>query len=266
MKEETVKLTIKQIEEKLETVSDPFDPFITECKQDGRKGVLHLIQKWEKNYERMLAEEKRLEEMFRYERQIKAQGFQLVAGVDEVGRGPLAGPVVAAAVMFPDNFYLPGINDSKKLPPQKREQLYEQIRRHALSVGIGIVEAEEIDRLNIYRATKKAMSQAVSQLSPFPDYLLVDAMSIDVPIPQLSLVKGDAKSASVAGASIIAKVYRDRLMENYGKVFPHYGFEKHMGYPTKEHLEAIRQYGPTVIHRKSFAPVREVIEGKIGSI
>ncbi|WAA13618.1 ribonuclease HII [Fervidibacillus halotolerans] len=255
-----VHLTLAQIEEKLKSVTSLDDPLIALCEQDERKSVAKLIEKWKRKKERLLQEEKRLEEMLVFEKQVKFQGFRYIAGIDEVGRGPLAGPVVAAAVILPDDFRLQSINDSKQLSPKKREQLYEQILRQAISVGIGMVDHEEIDRINIYQATKKAMNMAIKQLSPLPDYLLIDGMNIDCPISQTSIVKGDARSLSIASASIVAKVRRDRMMIQYGKTYPEYGFERNMGYGTKEHLEAINRFGPSPIHRKTFAPIKQFFD------
>lgn len=250
--------TIKEIEILLQSISEENDPFIKECLQDDRKGVQNLVKRWKKKHEAMLKERQRLEKMMVYEQNARKQGFRVIAGIDEVGRGPLAGPVVAASVILPEDVYIPGINDSKKLSKIKREQLSEEIQRKALAVGIGVVDADVIDEINIYQATKKAMNIAVHQLSTFPDYLLIDAMEIDVPITQCSLIKGDARSISIASASIVAKVYRDRLMAEYSKKYPEYHFEKNMGYGTVEHIQALQKFGPTPIHRKTFAPVKQM--------
>lgn len=252
--------TIKQIEEKLQQITDENDSFIKECSLDERKGVQVLLEKWKKTKEKEKIERARFAEMTKYEQEARKQGFSLIAGIDEVGRGPLAGPIVASAVILPENIFIPGLNDSKKLSFKKREELYEQIYQSAISVGIGVVSPEEIDRLNIYEATKKAMLDALQQLTPFPDYLLIDAMELVTPIPQRSIIKGDANSMSIASASIIAKVYRDRLMLDYHKQYPQYRFDKNMGYGTKDHLEALEKYGPTPIHRKSFSPIKEMVE------
>ncbi|WAA10697.1 ribonuclease HII [Fervidibacillus albus] len=257
MKNET-NLTIKEIKQKLSTITSIDDPLIDLCERDERVGVKHLLEQWKKKRKRDFIEEERLKNMLVFERQARVEGFRLIAGVDEVGRGPLAGPVVAAAVILPDEFVAAGIDDSKRLSPKKREQLYELIIQKALSVGIGIVEADEIDRINIYEATKKAMNLAIRELTPFPDYLLIDAMTIDVPVSQKNIVKGDGKSLSIASASIVAKVSRDRMMVEYGEKYPGYGFEKNMGYGTKEHLEGIKRFGPCPIHRKTFAPIKDL--------
>ncbi|WP_270577213.1 ribonuclease HII [Caldibacillus thermoamylovorans] len=257
-----MKQTIKEIQMILQSVTEPDDPFVKKCQQDERKGVQELLQRWKKKQEELMAEKRRFEKMMVYEKEAQKQGFQYVAGIDEVGRGPLAGPVVAAAVILPENIFISGINDSKKLSSKKREQLYQEIKNEALAIGIGVVGADVIDEINIYQATKKAMNIAINQLSIFPDFLLIDAMKIDTPITQRSLIKGDSLSVSIASASIIAKVYRDRLMMEYSKKYPEYQFEKNAGYGTREHIQAIRKFGPTPIHRKTFAPIKEYIHNE----
>ncbi|KIO59028.1 Ribonuclease HII [Caldibacillus thermoamylovorans] len=257
-----MKQTIKEIEMILQSVTEPDDPFVKKCHQDERKGVQALLQRWKKKQEELMAEKRRFEKMMVYEKEAQKQGFQYVAGIDEVGRGPLAGPVVAAAVILPENIFISGINDSKKLSSKKREQLYQEIKNEALAIGIGVVGADVIDEINIYQATKKAMNIAINQLSIFPDFLLIDAMKIDTPITQRSLIKGDSLSVSIASASIIAKVYRDRLMMEYSKKYPEYQFEKNAGYGTREHIQAIRKFGLTPIHRKTFAPIKEYIHNE----
>ncbi len=171
--------------------------------------------------------------------------------------GPLAGPVVAAAVILGEDFYLPGLNDSKKVSESKREQFYKYIMEHAICVAIGKATAAEIDELNIYQATKLAMSRAVDSLKIKPDYLLIDAMEIPITIPQKPIIKGDAKSVSIAASSIIAKVTRDRYMKDLGEKYPHFGFENHMGYGTAAHMESIEKYGIIDEHRRSFAPIKQ---------
>ncbi|MBM6618463.1 ribonuclease HII [Bacillus suaedaesalsae] len=230
---------------------------INELKKDSRIGVIKLLEKWERKKEAIKKQKEKLVEMSRYEKELYKQGFKNLAGVDEVGRGPLAGPVVAAAVVLPDDFYILGINDSKQLSEGKREELFELIHQHAISIGIGIIPPQQIDEVNIYQATKLAMRKAISQLAVTPDYLLIDAMKLEIDIPQLSLVKGDEKSISIAASSIIAKVIRDRYMKRLGQDYPQFGFESHMGYGTKQHLEAITTYGVTPEHRLSFAPIKD---------
>lgn len=193
-----------------------------------------------------------------FERIAHSQGFQSVAGVDEVGRGPLAGPVMAAAVILPRGLHIPGIDDSKKLSPFKREILFEVITAKALSIGIGIVEPEVIDNINILQATRLAMLNAVEQLTPKPDYLLIDGITpINTGIPQKTVKKGDSLSLSIAAASIIAKVTRDRLMVEMDLLYPGYGFAGHKGYGSALHMAAIRRLGPSPIHRLTFGGVKE---------
>ncbi|EUJ27372.1 ribonuclease HII [Listeria floridensis FSL S10-1187] len=193
---------------------------------------------------------------------IKKKGFLNIAGVDEVGRGPLAGPVVAAAVILPDNFMLLGMNDSKQLSEAKRNDFYEQIMNHAVASGVGIVSHETIDKVNIYEATKIAMTQALDALKVPADYTLIDAMPLHYSENESSIIKGDAKSISIAAASIIAKVTRDRMMVEFDQLYPGYDFASNMGYGTKKHLEGLRELGPCPIHRLSFAPVKSCFAKK----
>lgn len=194
---------------------------------------------------------------YRFEQEATAQGFQAVAGIDEAGRGPLAGPVVAAAVILPVGLRINGVNDSKQLSAHQREQLFKQITATALTIGIGRVDAATIDRINILQATRLAMLQAVEALTIQPDRLLIDGIStIDLPVPQLTIKQGDSLSASIAAASIIAKVTRDRLMADYDTQYPLYGFIRHKGYGSQQHLEALRLHGPCPIHRRTFRGVR----------
>lgn len=199
-------------------------------------------------------------EMCEFENKCYAEGFELIAGIDEVGRGPLAGPVVASAVILPKGFELLGLNDSKKLSKKKREAYFEIIKENAISYGIGIVSEAEIDEINIYEASKVAMKRAIEGLNVTPDFLLIDAMKLDLNIPQENLIKGDMRSISIAAASVIAKETRDKMMEEYSVEYPGYGFEKHAGYGTKQHVEALRNLGVTPIHRKTFAPVKKLLE------
>ena len=191
--------------------------------------------------------------MKEYENELYKKGIKLIAGVDEVGRGPLIGNVVAACCILPKDFKLEGLNDSKKLSEKKREELYDKIMEKAVAVGIGYASPARIDEINILQATYEAMREAISQLSVCPQILLNDAVTIpQVEIPQVPIIKGDAKSASIAAASIIAKVTRDRLMVEYDKVMPEYGFASNKGYGAQVHIEALKKYGPTPIHRKTF--------------
>jgi len=256
------KLSIGQIDAKLKTILDETEPFLLELEKDERKGVQESLHKWRKQREQEKFLLEKFTEMNQYERKFLKQGFQFIAGIDEVGRGPLAGPVVAAAVILPGDFFLAGIDDSKKLTEKKRKEYDVIIRRDALAYSIAMIHASEIDEINIYEATKKAMKAAISSLEPKPDFLLIDAMKLDTPFSSESIIKGDAKSISIAAASIIAKVARDELMKEISLLHPDYGFQRNMGYGTKEHLQAIKQYGITSYHRKSFAPVKDYVKYK----
>jgi len=195
----------------------------------------------------------RLHIMTEFERQYLGEGYKLIAGIDEVGRGPLAGPVVAAVVIFAEGVVIPGVNDSKKLSEAKREFLYDEIKEKALAVGVGMADVELIDEINILNATYVAMKRALASLSIQPDYILLDAVTLkDVETPQRGIVKGDTLSHSIAAASIIAKVERDRLISSYDSIYPEYKFSKHKGYGTKEHMDCIRKLGLLPIHRRSF--------------
>ena len=198
--------------------------------------------------------------MKEFEKELYNKGIKYVAGIDEVGRGPLVGSVVTAAVILPEDFYDERINDSKKLTEKKRELLYDVIMENALAVGIGIRTNEDIDRINILEATKEAMIEAVGKLSIKPEHLLIDALKLDIDIPQTSIIKGDAKSISIAAASIIAKVTRDRMMVDLDKEHPEYDFKHNKGYGTKKHIEALYKYGPLKEHRKTFEPVKSILE------
>lgn len=211
----------------------------------------------EKNLKKQQKHERellRLEELSKFEKEYNAKGYELIGGIDEAGRGPLAGPVVAACVILPKGCIIEGVNDSKKLSEKKREALYEEITQKAVAWGVGIMDNNVIDDINILEATRKAMTHTIEELEVKPDYIFIDAeKKVDTKgIPYLPIVKGDALSISIASASIIAKVTRDRMMKEYDKMFPEYGFEKHKGYGTKAHTEAIREHGLTMIHRKSF--------------
>lgn len=190
--------------------------------------------------------------MLDYEKELWANGYSLIAGVDEVGRGCLFGDVVAAAVILPQGLVIEGVNDSKKLSEKRREALYEIIREQAVAIGIGYADAETVDRINIKQAARLAMKQALDKLEPKPDHLLVDAEKVDVPLPQLAVIHGDALSQSIAAASIIAKVTRDRMCLQWDLEYPEYGLAIHKGYATKQHREALEAYGPSPLHRRSF--------------
>lgn len=199
---------------------------------------------------------RRLRKLTLFEEAARSQGFGMIAGVDEAGRGPLAGPVVACACIIPEGIYFPGINDSKKLTPDQRKELYCKITEDPrISYGVGVVSHEVIDKINIYQATIQAMLQAIEQVIPKPDYLLVDGLKLPhLTIPAQKIIEGDAKAHSISAASIIAKETRDRLMQAYHVDYPHYGFNQHKGYATRQHLLAIEQHGPCSIHRRTFSP------------
>lgn len=243
---------IGEIREILQAASvDELPAFIAAHEKDERAGVQALINKAKKrrlDYEKELL---RTEKMKEYER--KYASFSYICGIDEVGRGPLAGPVVAGAVILPRECQILYLNDSKQLSEKKREELYEVIMENAVSTGLGFVSPERIDEINILQATYEAMRQAIGKLEKEPDLLLNDAVTIPgVEIRQVPIIKGDAKSVSIAAASIIAKVTRDRLMVQYDEIYPEYGFASNKGYGAAAHIEALKKYGPTPIHRRSF--------------
>ena len=200
------------------------------------------------------------QERLKYENEARGAGYSRILGVDEAGRGPMAGPLVVGGVIFPEDFYDDRINDSKKLTEKKREALYDLIIENALAYQIEVLSVEEVDTLNVYEGSRTGMKRIVESLEP--DFTLSDAMPLG-DIPHLSIIKGDAKSLSIGAASILAKVTRDRIMKEYGKQYPEYGFEKHKGYVTKVHKEALEKYGVTPIHRKSFAPVQKVLNEQL---
>lgn len=222
-----------------------------EYADDSRTGVVSLITKYQKKEEKYQQELKRIEKMSAFEQ--KYADYQYICGIDEVGRGPLAGPVVAGAVILPKDCDILYLNDSKQLSAKKREELYHEIMEKAVATGIGMVSPQRIDEINILQATYEAMRQAISNLRVLPDLLLNDAVTIpEVPVKQVPIIKGDGKSISIAAASIIAKVTRDRLMVQYDEVIPGYGFASNKGYGSAEHIQALKELGPTPIHRASF--------------
>jgi len=254
------KLTVKEIKAKLQTIEDENNSFLMACRKDERKGVQKALKRWEKRQAKQQMLIERFKKMNRYEKEAHKAGYQTIAGIDEVGRGPLAGPVVAAAVILDiSGTPILGLNDSKKLSLKKRLELYEKIYKESVAVQVGIVPPAEIDRLNILEASKLAMQEAVGHLSVSADYLLIDAVEIESDLPQQALVKGDMKSNSIAAASIIAKVTRDNLMKEYAKEYPGYGFASNVGYGTKEHIDGLKKYGATPIHRRSFSPVADYL-------
>ena len=252
--------TIKEIKEQLASIQRLDDPLLTELGQDSRSGVIQAIAKRKKEIQKRLDEDERLEGMLASEKECYARGMELIAGVDEVGRGPLAGPVVAAAVILPKACKIPGLNDSKKIPKSKHKEIYEAVLQNAIAIGIGAKDNQVIDQVNIYEATKLAMMEAIGQLEPQPQHLLIDAMKLDLPISQTSIIKGDANSLSIAAASIVAKVTRDQMMEKFDREYPGYDFAKNAGYGTANHLAGLDQLGVTPIHRRSFEPVKSMCE------
>ena len=250
--------TIKEIKERLATIDDLDHPLFEELILDGRAGVQAAISKRKRELQKQVDEDMRLEKMLAYEKELYAQGIDLIAGVDEVGRGPLAGPVVAAAVILPKACKIPGLNDSKKIPKSKHKEIYEAVLQNAIAIGIGIKDNQVIDQVNIYEATKLAMMEAIGQLEPQPQHLLIDAMKLDLSIPQTSIIKGDANSLSIAAASIVAKVTRDQMMATYDQEYPGYDFAQNAGYGTTKHLEGLEKHGVTPIHRRSFEPIKSM--------
>ena len=256
----TEKYTISHIKELLSSIHSMEDPMFQQLSLDMRKGVQTALKSCQKRIEK---EQKRAEhfmEMQYYERLAYKEGASFIAGVDEVGRGPLAGPVVAAAVILPKNIEDLGFDDSKKLSASKREEIYRLIQEKAIAIGIGIVDADIIDQVNIYQASRLAMQQAVSELKIQPDYLLIDAMKIDVNTPQIGIIKGDAKSISIAAASIVAKQVRDQMMREFDELYPGYDFSNNAGYGTPKHLEGLKSKGICPIHRKTFAPIKYFLQ------
>ena len=201
-----------------------------------------------------------MDDLYQYERELIKSGVTLIAGVDEVGRGPLVGPVVTAAVILPINYQLDGLTDSKKLSEKKRDKFYDIIMHDALAVSVGIKDNKVIDKINIYEATKLAMIEAINKLDIKPEHVLIDAMPLDITIPHTSIIKGDAKSITIAAASVIAKVTRDRMMYELDKKYPMYNYKKNKGYPTKEHIEAINKYGIMNEYRMTFGPVKDYLD------
>ena len=252
--------TIKEIKEQLANIQRLDDPLLAEWEQDSRSGVIQAIAKRKREIQKRIDEDERLEGMLAYEKECYARGIELIAGVDEVGRGPLAGPVVAAAVILPKACKIPGLNDSKKIPKYKHKEIYEAVLQNAIAIGIGIKDNHVIDQVNIYEATKLAMMEAIGQLELQPQHLLIDAMRLDLPISQTSIIKGDANSLSIAAASIVAKLTRDQMMEEFDREYPGYDFAQNAGYGTAKHLAGLDKLGVTPIHRRSFEPIKSMCE------
>ena len=246
------KESIKEIGSRLKMAEDAErEQLMKVYASDDRAGVQKLLEKYRKQKEKLLAEKERLAKMRQYEE--KYADYAFICGIDEVGRGPLAGPVVAGAVILPKECEILYINDSKKLSAAKRDELYDEIMDKAVAVGLGMASPARIDEINILQATYEAMRKAVEQLSVVPDLLLNDAVTIpEMPYRQVPIVKGDAKSVSIAAASVIAKVTRDRLMMQYDKILPEYGFAQNKGYGSQSHIEALKRVGASPIHRRSF--------------
>lgn len=255
-------LSIREIREKMDAcIKDELPAFLEQLLDDERKGVIKLVSSAQKKLEAFAKEEERLKEMMAYERSYRAKGYTVIGGTDEAGRGPLAGPVCAAVVVLPQDCMIWGINDSKKLSGKKREELYDVIRQEAIDYGIAMVSPQRIDEINILQATYEAMKKAIEQLKNPLDFLLADAVTIPgLGIPQEGIIKGDAKSMSIAAASILAKVERDRWMVQMDEMYPAYGFMAHKGYGSKSHIEAIEKHGICPIHRRSF--VKHFVDAK----
>ena len=250
-------MTISEIREIL--LGSPSEEFLAELELDSRVAVKKLLQAYHKRIEKAALERERFHKMLSYERNYYAEGAKLIAGVDEAGRGPLAGPLVIAAVVMPQEFFISGLNDSKQISASKRDKLYDEILQKALSVSVNIVSISNIDELNIYRATQQGMAEVLLHLDKPPDLALIDAMPVEAgDINTVSLVHGDALSASIAAASIIAKVTRDRIMEKLDTLYPAYKFANNKGYGSKDHMQAIDQDGVTEWHRRSYEPVKSL--------
>lgn len=249
-------MTVSQIAQVLDN-DNATEQFIQSLKNDSRVTVAQLLKKWETKQSQLSREKDRLHKLFTHERTLVKEGYQLIAGVDEAGRGPLAGPVVVGAVILPLNHHIPKLNDSKKLSAKQRMELYHTIKTEAVAVSHSVISTELIDKVNIYQATVHGMYQVISALNPVPHAVLIDAVPLpNLPMRSSSLINGDALSASIAAASIIAKVERDRIMDEYDLEYPEYCFSHHKGYGTAEHLAALQKYGPCRIHRKSFEPIK----------
>lgn len=249
---EAGQMTIAQVKlEFMKADMESIPALLKKYSSDTRSGVINICRMYRSKLEEYEKEIQRIDAMKYYEKKYK--DYNYICGIDEAGRGPFAGPVIAAAVILPKDFDILYINDSKKLTAKKREELYDEIIKNAISYGIGSVPPQKIDEINILQATYEAMRQAVNNMAIKPDILLIDAVKIPgISIPQVSIIKGDAKSVSIAAASILAKVTRDRLMIAYDKIFPGYGFAQNKGYGSREHIEALKRLGPCLIHRKSF--------------
>lgn len=250
-------MKISEIKEIL--ANNPSNEQLNLLSLDERQGVQKLLQTYHKNQEKLKAEKERFYKMLEFERKFYAEGAEYICGVDEAGRGPLAGPLVVAAVVLPKDCFINGLNDSKQISAKKRDSLYEEVMKIAIDIEVNIVSISNIDELNIYRATQQAMEQVISSLKTRVNVALIDAMPVHVEsIKSASIVHGDALSASIAAASIIAKVTRDRIMERLDKVYPEYGYAGNKGYGSAGHMEAIRVNGATRWHRRSYEPIKSM--------
>lgn len=255
------KMSLRKLQELIEEQGpEVYTQVIAALGNDPRGGAQKLVRQCQTQLDEWKRERERIGRMFSYERQVWAMGYRLIAGLDEVGRGPLAGPVVAAAVVLPGELVLPGLEECRRLSGKRRQELYEEIRAQALAVGIGMIHPEGIDEANVMMATYRAMVKAVSDLAVVPDYLLVDSLHLPgVSQPQALIAGGDGQSCSIAAASVVAKVTRDEYMVEMDKLYPQYGFASHKGYGTLEHREALEKNGPCPLHRRSYGTVREII-------
>jgi len=252
--------TISEIK-KLFEQEEITEEIIQDLKNDERKGVQAILKRYKKQKQKDEQLKEQFMKMTSYEKHFRNDGFNLIAGVDEAGRGPLAGPVVAAAVILPSDFKLYGLTDSKQLNDNQRENFYKTITREAIAYYVSVINNKKIDEINIFEATKLAMTDALNKLEPQPDYALVDAVQLNgLHYPTAPIIKGDQRSITIAAASVLAKVTRDNLMKKIHKEFPHYDFQSNMGYGTKHHIEQIQMHGISPYHRQSFAPVKTTIK------
>lgn len=254
------KLTLKQLKQQLAAIKDPTDSLLSALKSDDRVGVQKLLQQWHTTYDQKCAREERFRHMRHYEEHYLNKGATKVVGVDEVGRGPLAGPVVVAAVALPGDIVDVGLDDSKRLSHSKRAELVNWIKKEAIAYKIVAKDSKVIDHYNILEATRMAMTEAVMAIADDQTVVLTDAMKLPISLKQIDLIKGDQRSVSIAAASILAKEYRDGLMKEYAELYPHYDFQHNMGYGTKKHLQGLSLYGATPIHRLSFSPVMTSVQ------
>ncbi|ADL13166.1 ribonuclease HII [Acetohalobium arabaticum] len=258
-------MTIKELKAELEKMelTAVSEELLAELTADSRKGVQQLAKRYQRKKQRVAQKKEKFREMKQFEDDLANRGYQLIGGVDEAGRGPLAGPVAAAVVILPEDIWMPGLNDSKQLSEAKREEFFAKLQEEAVDIGVGLVDSDRIDEVNIRNANYQAMREAISNLEQTPDYLLVDGEEIpEIGIEQRRLVDGDQRSVSIAAASIIAKVTRDRMLVEYDQEYPEYNFVQHKGYGTADHIAALEEHGPCPIHRYSFSKVREAALGE----